>query len=117
MRTAPDLYSALASLRTLGLTDWDEFFVEVSLCEQALSRDPVGAFAKMEKAAKSDYRNAVAELARKSGESEAEVARRAVQLAKQSARGTNIRANERALTRGLLSDRAKAGNNWSESWE
>jgi hypothetical protein len=93
--TAPNLYSTLASLKTLGLTDWDEFFVEVSLSERALSRDPVGAFAKMEKAAKSDYRNAVAELARKSGNSEAEVSRRAVLLSKQSAHGTNTRANER----------------------
>ena len=69
--------------------------MEVSLSERALSRDPVGAFAKMEKAAKSDYRNAVAELARKSGDSEAEVSRRAVVLSKQSAHGTNMRANER----------------------
>jgi cyclic beta-1,2-glucan synthetase len=92
---APSLTSTLASLRTLGLTDWDKLFVEVSLCEQALAMDPAGAFTKMEKAAKSDYRNAVAELARKSGESEAEVARRAVKLAKQPQRGTNARANER----------------------
>src|SRR5204863_10026290 len=70
-------------------------FVEVSLCEQALSQDPARAFEKMEKAAKSHYRAAVAELARKSGESEAEVARRAVKLATQPHRGTNVRANER----------------------
>ena len=92
---APSLTSTLASLRTLGLTDWDKFFVEVSLCEQALARDPAVAFDKMEKAAKSDYRGAVAELARKSGESEAEVARRAVKLASQPQRGGNLRANER----------------------
>src|SRR4029077_7465178 len=89
------LQATLASLRTLGLTDWDEFFVEVSLCEQALGKDPAGAFARMEKTAKADYRGAVAELSLKSGESEAEVARRAVKLAKQSGRGTNQRANER----------------------
>jgi len=85
----------IASLRTLGLTDWDKLFVEVSLCEQALSQDPARAFDKMEKAAKSDYRAAVSALARKSGESEAEVARRAVKLASQPHRGTNVRANER----------------------
>jgi cyclic beta-1,2-glucan synthetase len=92
---APRLSAMIASLRTLGLTDWDKLFVEVSLCEQALSQDPAGAFDKMEKAAKSDYRAAVAELARKSGESEAEVARRAVKLANLPHRGTNVRANER----------------------
>jgi hypothetical protein len=85
----------IASLRTLRLTDWDKVFVEVSLSEQTLSQDPAGAFKKMEKAAKSDYRAAVGELARKSGESEADVARRAIKLAKQPHRGTNVRANER----------------------
>jgi hypothetical protein len=92
--TAPNLYSTLASLKTLD-SPIGMNFREVSLSERALSRDPVGAFAKMEKAAKSDYRNAVAELARKSGDSEAEVSRRAVLLSKQSAHGTNTRANER----------------------
>src|SRR5882724_3705964 len=92
---APTLPALIASLRVLGLTDWDELFVEASLCEQALTRDPADAFHKMEKAAKSDYRVAVAELAKKSGVSEAEVARRAVQLAKQPQRGNNVRANER----------------------
>jgi hypothetical protein len=91
----PGLRAALASLRTLGLTDWDEFFVEVSLCEQALAQDPAGAFSKMEKTAKSDYRGAVAELSEKSGETEAEVARRAIKLTRQPRHGTNTRANER----------------------
>src|SRR5262249_1542299 len=68
---------------------------EVSLCEQALSLDPAGAYDKMEKSAKADYRSAVAEFSRKAGETEAEVARRAVKLAKQSGNGTNRRANER----------------------
>jgi hypothetical protein len=92
---APTLPAMVASLRMLGLTDWDELFVEASLCEQALGQDPAGAFDKMEKAAKSDYRAAVTELAKKSGESEALVARRAVELANQPHRGSNVRANER----------------------
>ncbi len=91
----PTLRAALASLRSLGLTDWDQLFVEVSLSEQALCLDPVGAYQIMEKAAKSDYRAIVAELSRKSGESEAQVAQRAVNLAKEPNRGRNIRANER----------------------
>jgi len=91
----PTLPALIASLRRLGLTDWDELFVETSLCEQALAQDPAGAYDKMEKAAKSDYRAAVAELAKKSGESEAGVARRAVKLASQPNRGSNARANER----------------------
>src|SRR5262245_58417908 len=91
----PGLRLTLSSLKSLGLTDWDELFVETSLCEQALAQDPAGAFAWMDKAAKSDYRTAVAQLARESGESEAEVARRAVKLAKSPHVGTNARANER----------------------
>jgi len=91
----PRLRLALSSLKSLGLTDWDELFVETSLCEQALAQDPAGAFEKMEKAAKSDYRSAVAQLAKDSGESEAEVARRAVKLAKAPHTGSNSRANER----------------------
>jgi cyclic beta-1,2-glucan synthetase len=91
----PGLKRVLASLSALGLTDWDELFVETSLCEQALAHDPAGAFEGMDKAAKSDYRAAVAELARQSGESEAEVARRAVKLARAPRCGTNTRAAER----------------------
>jgi hypothetical protein len=93
--TAPNLLAMITSLRTLGLTDWDKVFVEASLCERALAQDPAQAFDKMEKAAKADYRAAVAELARKSGLSEAEVARRAVKLARQPHRGLNVRANQR----------------------
>jgi hypothetical protein len=91
----PALGAALASLESLGITDWDELFVESSLAEQALELDPAGAFKKMDKAAKSDYRAAVADLSRESGESEAEVARRAVKLAKAPRLGSNARANER----------------------
>ena len=93
--TAPGLRIVLASLRTLTPTDWDELFIEASLSEQALAQDPAHAFSAMDKATKADYRSVVSELARKSGESEAEVARRAVKLAKEPHRGTNIRANER----------------------
>ena len=85
----------IASLRTLNVTDWDEVFGETSLSEQAFLEDPAGAFVNMEKAAKADYRAATAELARKSGESEAEVARRAVKLARNPRGGSNERANER----------------------
>ena len=84
----------IASLRVLNVTDWDEVFSETSLSERALSEDPAGAFVNMEKAAKADYRAATTELARKSGESEAEVARRAVKLAR-NPHGSNERANER----------------------
>jgi hypothetical protein len=98
---APTLPALIASLRSLGLTDWDELFVEASLCEQALAQDPASAYDKMEKAAKSDYRVAVAELAKKSGESEAEVARRAVKLANQPHRGNNVRANQRRAHLGF----------------
>ncbi|HKF26428.1 MAG TPA: hypothetical protein VKB24_10635, partial [Candidatus Acidoferrum sp.] len=91
----PGLRLILSSLKSLGLTDWDELFIETSLCEQALSGDPGGAFAGMDKAAKSDYRTAVAQLARECGESEAEVARRAVKLANAPHSGPNARANER----------------------
>src|SRR5215471_7960676 len=90
----PGLRVTLSSLKSLGLTDWDELFVETSLCEQALSQDPANAFSGMDKASKSDYRSAVAQLARECGESEAEVARRAVKLARTS-NGNNTRANER----------------------
>src|SRR5262252_811584 len=91
----PGLRLALSSLKSLTLTDWDELFIETSLCEQALTQDPAGAFEAMEKAAKSDYRTAVAQLARECGETEAEVARRAVKLAKAPHPGSNARANER----------------------
>jgi hypothetical protein len=89
------LRTALGSLHALSLTDWDRAFVETSLSERALTEDPAGAYSRMDKAAKADYRQAIAELARKSQESEAEVARRAVKLARGPHKGNHQRANER----------------------
>src|SRR5260370_9405684 len=40
----PGLRAALASLRTLGLTDWDDCFVEISFSEQTLAQDPAAPY-------------------------------------------------------------------------
>jgi cyclic beta-1,2-glucan synthetase len=64
-------------LRQLALEDWRKIFEKLSRVEQLLRRDPSGVYAKMDFDTRDRYRRAVEELARGSGQSEAQVAQRA----------------------------------------
>ncbi|OGD16307.1 MAG: cyclic beta 1-2 glucan synthetase [Candidatus Aminicenantes bacterium RBG_16_66_30] len=71
----------IGSLRFLGAMDWREFVESLSLTEQALRRDPIGAYARQEFETRDRCRHAVEDIAVHSPASEEDVAGAAVLLA------------------------------------
>jgi len=82
---------SITSLRFLSAMDWKEFVESLSLVETTLLADPADVYSLMDFATRDRYRHTVEFLARHSQLSEAEVARRAVQLAADSARKNGSR--------------------------
>ncbi len=68
--------NVITSMRLMSAVDWAELFESVSLVDAALRAD--SDFAAMDFATRDRYRHAIEELARGSGHSELEVARRAI---------------------------------------
>ncbi|MBN1641383.1 MAG: cellobiose phosphorylase [Anaerolineae bacterium] len=75
---------AIPTLHRFLNLDWKSLFERLSLVEQALRNDPVGAYAGMDFDTRDRYRKVVEELASESGRSEPEVARQVVHLARRS---------------------------------
>jgi cyclic beta-1,2-glucan synthetase len=76
----------VTSMRLLSSIDWPLFFERVSLVEQILREDPAGAYAQMDFPTRDRYRHSVEELAKGARRSEQEVARRAVDMARDTKR-------------------------------
>src|SRR5262249_58082217 len=68
--------NVITSMRLLSALDWKEFFESVSLVDATLRAK--SAFLDMDFATRDRYRHAIEQLARRSGHSEIDVARRAV---------------------------------------
>ncbi|MEO7166411.1 MAG: glucoamylase family protein [Chthoniobacterales bacterium] len=75
---------SIASLRGLSAIDWKEFVETLSAIERTLRGEAAGVYGQMDFATRDCYRHVVESMARRSGRSEPEVARQAVQLAEQS---------------------------------
>ncbi|MCI6397678.1 MAG: cytidylate kinase-like family protein, partial [Lawsonibacter sp.] len=73
---AGELERLFTTLRTLGGADLAPVLERHSQAEQALRQDPAGAYAAMDDATRARYRDRLCALARKTGRSEAETARR-----------------------------------------
>ena len=73
--------NAITSLRQLSLLDWRQIFELQSQVEQILRRDPAGIYPGMDFETRNQYREAVEELAKRSGLEENQVARRVVEVA------------------------------------
>jgi cyclic beta-1,2-glucan synthetase len=71
----------LPSLRTLTTMNWSEMFEKVSLVEAILNEEPDQIYGQMDLETKERYRREIQQLSRRTGEPEAEVARRVVELA------------------------------------
>ena len=71
--------NVITSMRLLSEIDWAEFFESVSLVDEALRAE--SAFAAMDFPTRDRYRHAIEDLASGSGESQLEVAKRALALA------------------------------------
>jgi len=91
--------NSIGSLRFLGAMDWREFVETMSVVEQALGEDPGGVYAQMDFATRDHYRHMVEKLAKSSRLSENEVARLAIQLAREAAAGSG--RNDRAAHVGF----------------
>src|SRR5438128_9447002 len=76
---------SISSLRLLSAIDWKEFVETLSLVEQTLRGEPADVYGDMDFATRDRYRHVVETLARYSALSEMEVARKAVELAQESA--------------------------------
>ena len=75
--------NSINSLRFLGAIDWREFVETLSEVEQILREDPGGAYGKMDFATRDRYRHAVEKTAKTSHLTECDVARKAIQLARE----------------------------------
>ena len=72
----------ITSMRLLSSIDWPLFFERVSLVERILREDPAGAYARMDFPTRDRYRHSVEQLAKGARKPEQDVARRAVELAR-----------------------------------
>jgi cellobiose phosphorylase len=77
--------NSIGSLRFLSAMDWRKFVDTMSAVEQTLREDPAGIYDKMDFGTRDRYRHRVEDIAKKSRLPEREVAREAVEIAKQSA--------------------------------
>ena len=73
--------NSIASLRLLSATDWREFVESMSDVEHSLQEDPQQVYGRMDFSTRDHYRHVIEKMARHSGMTENEVARKAVQLA------------------------------------
>lgn len=85
--------NAVTSLRLCSTLDWSQYFEAVSLVERVLQQDPAGVYGSMDFLSRDRYRQAVEELADRTGEAQVRVALRAVESARQAVEtGTSGRA-------------------------
>jgi cyclic beta-1,2-glucan synthetase len=73
--------NVITSMRLLSSIEWPVFFDRVSLVEQILREDPAAAYAEMDFPTRDRYRHSIEELARRSKQTEIDVANRTVALA------------------------------------
>ncbi|MDZ7622819.1 MAG: glucoamylase family protein [Candidatus Competibacteraceae bacterium] len=77
--------NSIGSLRSLGAMSWREFVETMSVVEHTLRDDPGGVYGRMDFASRDRYRHVVEKVAKNSSISEAEVARHALDLAREGA--------------------------------
>ncbi|TDY64906.1 cellobiose phosphorylase [Aminivibrio pyruvatiphilus] len=77
--------NSIGSLRFLGAMDWRKFVETMSIVEQTLEEDPAGIYRRMDFTTRDRYRHVVARIAKNSPCSEIDVARKAIQLAREGA--------------------------------
>ena len=92
---AASLSTLVASMRRIDGADWNEIFEHVNAVEQILRRDPRDAYASMDFESRDNYRQTIAQLAKRAKTSEQEVARRAIELARPIHASPNVRVRER----------------------
>ncbi len=79
--------NSIGSLRSLSAIDWREFVESNAVVEKLLRQDPQGVYGAMEFATRDRYRHATERIAKEGCLTEAEVATKAIGLARASAAG------------------------------
>ncbi|MCX6545835.1 MAG: cyclic beta 1-2 glucan synthetase [Acidobacteria bacterium] len=77
--------NSISSLRFLGASDWRDFVEARSVVERTLREDPVNVYPLMDFATRDQYRHVVETTARRSGQTEGDVATLAIRLARDAA--------------------------------
>jgi cellobiose phosphorylase len=88
--------NSVGSLRFLASIDWRNFVETMSVVDQALQQDPVGAYAGMDFRTRNRYRQVIERIARRSAQSERGVAESAIQMARDAAGRADASDDERA---------------------
>ncbi len=83
--------NSITSLRSLSGTDWREFVETMSVVEQTLRKDPDGTYPAMDFSTRDRYRHVIEKIAKASLLSEADIALRAIQLARTVRQGDDNR--------------------------
>ncbi len=100
--------NSIGSLRFLGAIDWREFVEDTSVVEGLLRQDPLGVYPAMDFATRDRYRHATERIAKEGRLTEAEVAAKAIELARASVVGAG--GDDRARHVGFyLIDSGRAG--------
>lgn len=81
--------NTIGSLRFLSTMDWRQFVEAMSAVEHILREDPAGIYGQMHVNTRDQYRHVVEEVARKSAFTEVEVARAAIELARENSAGAD----------------------------
>jgi cyclic beta-1,2-glucan synthetase len=92
---AASLSTLVESLRGVSGTDWNELFEEINVVEHILRQDAGSVYSRMDFETRDAYRTTIAELAIRSTASEQEVARKAIELARQPDASTDQRISDR----------------------
>ena len=77
--------NSIGSLRFLGSMDWHEFVEKMSIVNQTLSEDPGRFYRSMDFTTRDRYRHVIEKIAKVSGLSEVDVARKAISLSQEGA--------------------------------
>ena len=93
--------NAFGSLRVLSRLDFAEVFESVSPVEAELRRDPAGIYPRSDFSTRDQCRHVVEQVARHSGASELDVARRAIELAQGAQDGIRGHAAYYLISGGL----------------
>ena len=84
-----DVPACIRSLRELSETSWQEMLEQMIVFDRILCRDPAGAYAEMDSETRNRYRNEIANIAKRSGRSEIDVAMLVLSLAERAQRETS----------------------------
>ncbi len=82
--------NSIRSLRSLGATDWKEFVESTSVVEKTLREDPAASYGKMDFMTRDRYRHVVEATARRGRLPEDDVARCAIELARNRSQSAGI---------------------------